>query len=371
MKYIETNKYIDTIYSLSNKKLYIVGAGKCGEVLGEYCDKYGIVWEGYIDKRASLIQKKGKKIYSYEEIKGNEGYYLISTYIYRKEIVEELRKNRINLDKIIIYENQNIFYDIYEDIIHWKKYTNKIKRFFRIHEDERCFIIGNGPSLRIEDLEKLKREFTFASNSIYALYQFTDWRPTYYCAWDPIFCKKMMSDKENIMTIMNGCKATFTSILSEGIKYRDDKDITQLYYVRSVLEEDETGWPRFSTDCGEQVYASGSITYVMLQLAVYMGFKDIHLLGMDFNYSVERYKDGTIIINDIGDHMDQIQKEESKIVSEIKKRYNVSYIADKDIQLMGYQATKEYANTHKIKIYNATRGGKLEVFERVDFDNIF
>ena len=40
-------------------------------------------------------------------------------------------------------------------------------------------------------------------------------------------------------------------------------------------------------------------------------------------------------------------------------------------QLKAYQKAKQYAETHGIKIYNATRGGKLEVFERVDFDSLF
>ena len=42
-----------------------------------------------------------------------------------------------------------------------------------------------------------------------------------------------------------------------------------------------------------------------------------------------------------------------------------------DLQLAGYQKAKQYADAHGIKIYNATRGGKLEVFPRVDFDSLF
>ena len=33
-----------------------------------------------------------------------------------------------------------------------------------------------------------------------------------------------------------------------------------------------------------------------------------------------------------------------------------------------FQSAKLYAENHGIKIYNATRGGKLEIFERADFD---
>ena len=38
--------------------------------------------------------------------------------------------------------------------------------------------------------------------------------------------------------------------------------------------------------------------------------------------------------------------------------------------LAGYKAAKEYADTHDIKIYNSTRGGMLELFERMPLERI-
>ena len=56
--------------------------------------------------------------------------------------------------------------------IHLKKYylsnlPNEIKVFKNKHDGQRCFIIGNGPSLTAEDLNLLKNEVTFAANRIY------------------------------------------------------------------------------------------------------------------------------------------------------------------------------------------------------------
>jgi hypothetical protein len=34
----------------------------------------------------------------------------------------------------------------------------------------------------------------------------------------------------------------------------------------------------------------------------------------------------------------------------------------------GYVSAKKYADSHGIKIYNASRGGDLELYERVDLD---
>ena len=38
------------------------------------------------------------------------------------------------------------------------------------YQGQRAFIIGNGPSLKITDLSKLKEEFTFGLNRIYLMF---------------------------------------------------------------------------------------------------------------------------------------------------------------------------------------------------------
>lgn len=356
---------------LKKDKLYIVGAGRCGEILGKYFDKQGISWVGYVDKRSSIQQVNGMQVQTYRELSSDDGYYVISTYQYKDEIAQDLMESGIVFERIIIYDNQDIFYDFYDELAHWRKYTERIKEFIKKHDGKRCFIIGNGPSLKMEDLNRLKKEVTFASNAIYTLYESTDWRPTYYCATDPIFCKEMMSEEENMKILMNGCEAAFTSILCEGMLYKDNPDMERLYYMRVLDAISDDGYPLFSINCDKQVYKAATVTYAMLQLAVYMGFKEIYLLGMDFSYSVERHKDNTVIKNNVSNHMYEMEEEEKRFYELVKNRYGVNYIADVDLQLAGYQVTKRYADTHGIKIFNATRGGKLEVFQRVDFDTLF
>lgn len=57
---------------------------------------------------------------------------------------------------------------------------HQLKKFKNIHKGQRCFIIGTGPSLTVEDLELLKDEICFGSNRIFEIYPRTSWRPTYY-----------------------------------------------------------------------------------------------------------------------------------------------------------------------------------------------
>ena len=90
-----------------------------------------------------------------------------------------------------------------------------------------------------------------------------------------------------------------------------------------------------------------------------MGFKEIYLLGVDCDYNVFRKADGEIITSRM------------KINHFHPEYVETLYTVDIGLQTAGYQAAREYADNNGLKIYNATRGGKLEVFERVDFDRSF
>ena len=106
----------------------------------------------------------------------------------------------------------------------------------------------------------------------------------------------------------------------------------------------------------------------MLHLAAYMGFSEIYLLGIDFTFSEVKNEHGEV---------QTIQKDhaliERKDADKSQKSRNMigAISSQKQFQLRGYKAAKKYADAHGIKIYNATRGGKLEVFPRVDFDSLF
>ncbi len=364
-------KWADSLKKEGN--LYIAGAGTYGKILGRFLSDNGICWDGYIDRDTKILEVDGKKIYLYSKEILKEDYFIISSYIYTDEIIGELKRRGVLEDHIFVFINiQKLISEMYEKETNWSLYTKKVQRFHNRYVGKRCFIIGNGPSLRIVDLEKLQKEYTFACNSIYALYKSTSWRPTFYCASDSVFCKNMMSQKENVKMLTSTCRAAFTSIIKDGFQYRDDEEIQNLYYVFIRREfEPETKLPLFSDDCSKQIYDSGTVTYSMLQLAGYMGFKEIYLIGMDMSFSVERYKDGRVQINTTDNHIKMIEKEEEKFKEDLKAIHGYSYIADVDIQLDGYKAAKKYAEENDIKIYNATRGGKLEIFERVEYDTLF
>lgn len=220
---------------------------------------------------------------------------------------------------------------------------SKLLNLKKKYEGQRCFIIGNGPSLTISDLEKLKQDVTFASNSVYVLYDKTDWRVTYYFCQDTILLRKSI---DNIKTQVIGTK------FIKPTGYSQDFDENAICYNIDYSNFKNRVSPKFSNEITKNVDDGYTVTYSMMQFACYMGFKEIYLVGVDFNY---------VITNDSIDERSYADKRMSE-----KAGGN----PDLEYNLMAFQVAKKYADDNGIKIYNATRGGMLEVFPRVDLDEV-
>lgn len=237
------------------------------------------------------------------------------------------------------------------------KYFNEIKKFKNIHNNKRCFIIGNGPSLQAKDLDKLKDEITFGTNKIFFMFNNTKWRPTYYCCTDYLLAKNIIDDINN----MNEVKEKF--IPYKNIHFNDNN---QIKGERRILVNfnDKKRFPQnFSEDISNEVCCGHTVTYVAIQIAIYMGFKEIYLIGIDHNYSMYKDINGKIIVNNkVKDYFTEGYKN--------NKKEGVGNIGNLEMMNISYKTAKKYADKNNIKIYNATRGGKLEVFKRVDFDKI-
>lgn len=222
-----------------------------------------------------------------------------------------------------------------------KKYK-KLLAYKNIHCGERCFIIATGPSLTMQDIESLKNEYTISMNSICKLYESTSWRPTYYAIQDSFVFNTMQdilrSHKEVPVFISD-------FVLSRFKREKDWIEFpTDVMYHASLLYKDY--FAKFSDDAYDIVYDGYSITYSCIELAVYMGFKEIYLLGTDCTYLGEKEH---FIDNGVEDR-------------------NRKYATPKLI--VAYEEAKRYADKHGIKIYNATRGGVLEVFPRVKLEDV-
>ena len=254
--------------------------------------------------------------------------------------------------------------------IQWKKEQHRIPKSERErsktllssyrnkYSGQRCVIIGNGPSLRAEDLELLTDEITFASNRIFNLYDKTTWRPTFFCAQDDVvlesICEQLPEvSKESEMTIL-------TASAYDSCK-RNVEKVENLVWMPLRYIPPQKDRYCFSENAAQEVIEGLTITYSCMQLAAYMGFAEIYLLGIDHNYSIEVDKNGKIIKQDtsVKDYF---------AGSSVNKPGNPPQVVE---MTYAYMSAEPYSREHGFRIFNATRGGKLEVFERRSFDEIF
>lgn len=234
----------------------------------------------------------------------------------------------------------------------------KIAKLKNQYTGRRCFIVANGPSLRTGDLDLLQQrgEITFGMNRIYKLFDQTRWRPTYYVCEDELIAQSQQMEISAI-----DAEAKFIPI---ELKWWHGVDIKDAVYFHLNYDVENRYPFSFSTDIARQLDCRGTVTFSCMQLAAYMGFSEIYLLGVDHNYRVTIDINGnTVTDTSQKDYFCEGYDDDIKDV----------VVHDMGNNTRAYMDAKAFCDSTngKTAIYNATRGGKLEVFPRVDFDSLF
>lgn len=216
-----------------------------------------------------------------------------------------------------------------------------IRDFFNKHKGEVAVVIGNGPSLEKTPLEKLSKYVTFGANKIYDL-PFT---PAYWTCAD----RDMLHD-----CIPWVLEHEFTS---QKFVPRDIP-LPGSHQLNVVIEAG------FSKDLSEKVVIGGTVTYINLQLAYYMGFSTVLLVGVDHKYpkAGANGRPGSKFIAS-GDDPDHF-KGKSGAYFTPGKIYNRPELSGTEHSYA--LARQVYAGDGR-KIYNLTPGSALNVYERQDF----
>lgn len=234
----------------------------------------------------------------------------------------------------------------YNKIKYSKKFQDSqsmLQKYKDIHKGEKCYIVATGPSLTIRDLEKIKNEYTFGVNTCYKLFEKTTWRPDYYCVSDVNVYKEIRDDLK---------RTPLNQVFFEGayMDYNKENGVPfyQFMFYEFCSMVTKNNLRKFSADVSKIIYGGPSVVYIVLQLAIYMGFSEIYLLGVDCNYTnSEKHCKLAGYVN------------QPKIAPDAEKN-----------MIACFETANKMAAKIEVKIYNATRGGRLEVFERVDLDKI-
>ena len=236
------------------------------------------------------------------------------------------------------------------------KYGKELKKLKGIFKNKRCFLIGNGPSLSVHDLDILyeNNEITFAFNRIYNIFDETNWRPTFYISQD----EKMLAGCIDIVNELD-LKYKFIPI---QLKWYYGLKVKNAIYFNMLYQQNKDSEDLFSDEIEKEIYCASTGMYTAVQLAIYMGFTEIYFIGVDHHFHISQNNKGEIIVdNDVKDYFTDKYNEDKKDL----------YIPNVEKSTLTYISIREHCKRHDVKVFNATRGGKLEVFDRIDFDMLF
>ena len=240
--------------------------------------------------------------------------------------------------------------------------------FKQKHKNQRAFIIANGPSLKNQDISKLKNEITFVMGGFHKhpILE-TGWQPSYYCLIDP----ENFKDNNNADPFYREINkkissAIFILSLARGYGYNmkyKKLDPSKTFYCATV------GTPnKIKLDMTDLMPAFHNVATFSIAIAIYMGCNPIYLLGFDHDYLANKglyhhfYEGGD---NSGGERANRFLTtpyleihtyyENMKTMMKIWEKY---FFLDK------------VSKSKNIKIINSSEGGYLDVFPRISFDSI-
>jgi hypothetical protein len=232
----------------------------------------------------------------------------------------------------------------------------------QLYTKKRCFIIGNGPSLNRIDIGKLACETSFGVNSIFLMTRMNGFRPSYYVVEDNL----VFTENKAEIDAYEGVTKILPRSYAEQLACRDECHVFEMdtsFYNRR--DPARYAVPQFNRGDEARFFCGQSVTYINLQLAYYMGFAEVVLVGMDFSYTKppSHEQQG----NHIHSHGDD--------PNHFHKDYFGKGKTWKDPRLgrvlRSYLRAKFEFESVGRRIVNATPGGELDLFPRVAFESLF
>ena len=220
---------------------------------------------------------------------------------------------------------------------------SRIKALHHSHFGEKAVILCNGPSLNTVRFDKLKGTFVIGLNKINLLFDKTDFRPSIIVAVN----KHVIEQNRSFYT---------STSIPLFLSHRSKKEIPSHPHIAFLFMQQ--GWT-FSEDAADFLDEGSTVTFAALQLAYYMGFRQVALVGADHTFA-QKGRPNDLVIADGPDenhfHPDYFGK-------------GVPWqLADLEGSEIAYRAARAAMERSNGTIYNATEGGKLEIFKRLPLD---
>jgi 6-hydroxymethylpterin diphosphokinase MptE-like len=218
------------------------------------------------------------------------------------------------------------------------------------YKGERCVLMANGPSLAKMDFEKIKDEYSFGLNRIYLLFDKLPFEPDFYVCVNELVLEQFAAEISQLgmMKFINWNRH----------QYFDSKD-EKLAFVKLGMRLGD----QFGVSLQKPVSSGGTVTFVALQTAYYLGFKEVIIIGMDHNFVDKGTPNKTV----------------ERTASQDENHFHPDYfpkgskwqLPDLRRSEVAYALAREAYEKDGRRIIDATEGGKCQVFEKAAFSAVF
>ena len=222
-----------------------------------------------------------------------------------------------------------------------------LKQFKNIHRGERVILVCNGPSLNNINFDLIKEERIIGLNKIYLGLERFGFTPDYIVAINNLVIEQSLQDLIKI-----DCPKFIMK--HEGQHLIENKSIYPITRIHGPSAGKRDDKRNFSTDLSKGFIGGNTVTYAALQIAFYMGFSKVIIVGMDHNF-----------------HYDGKANQENLLSGKDQNHFDPSYFADMlwhNPDLISSEYAYSYAKNvyemHGRKIIDSTIDGKCNIFEK-------
>jgi hypothetical protein len=236
-----------------------------------------------------------------------------------------------------------ISYDLAPD---GRRSIEALRAYRDVGRGRRAFILGNGPSLGGMNLEPLRSEVTFGLNRVYLLFEKLGFPTTYLVAVNQLVIEQCAAD------LLEADRPMFLAWHSR--RFVPDRS-SPIFLPTTRARE-------FSLDPARGLWEGATVTYVALQLAHYMGFDPVILIGVDHSFATKGPAHTKVTsTGDDPNHFDGRYFGKGF-------RWN---LPDLDTSEVAYRMARAAYEADGRTVLDATVGGKLTVFQKADYEQLF
>jgi hypothetical protein len=230
---------------------------------------------------------------------------------------------------------------------HWRSFQ-RLHALRDKHIGQRCFIIGNGPSLGRMDLSPLQHEVTFGLNRIYLLFPKLGFPTSYFVSVNRLVIEQCAEDIQQL---------PMPKFISWHARHAIDFT-SDMIFVRDPYD----GVAEFSTRPAHHIWEGATVTYVAMQVAYYLGFQTVILIGVDHSFATKGQPHKVVVSTGPDpNHFD---------ASYFGKGFRWQ-LPDLETSEQAYRLARQTFAQDGREVLDATVGGKLRIFPKVDYQTLF